>query len=319
LSAPIFVTHAPGDRSRLFIAQRGGTIRILNLTTGALETTPFLSIPSVDQGGEGGLRGLTFHPDYATNGKFYVNVTIDNGGLMFQGATSPFSAHIREYTVSSNPNVANTTPTEILSIVHPQDNHNAGWIGFSPNNGLLYIPTGDGGGGGDTGSGHTPGMGNAQDTSDNLLGKILRIDVNGDDFPGDANRNYAIPVGNPYRDTVDDMGMPVVVPGDDEIWAVGMRNPFRDSFDRLTGDLWLGDVGQGSREEIDRQPSDAPGGENFGWRLCEGNICPSPPADYRAPVYDYARPIADPPPPDPVITEMNQYRGTVVTGSVVAG
>ena len=151
LSAPIFVTHAPGDRTRLFIGQRGGSIRILNLTTGSLETTPFLSIPNVDQAGEGGLRGIEFHPDYATNGKFYVNVTIDNGGQVFQGATSPFSTHIRQYTVSANPNIANTTPTEILSFIQPQDNHNAGWIGFSPNNGLLYIPTGDGGGGGGQG------------------------------------------------------------------------------------------------------------------------------------------------------------------------
>jgi glucose/arabinose dehydrogenase len=304
LSAPIFVTHAPGDRTRLFIVQRGGSIRILNLTTGALEATPFLTIPSVDQGGEGGLLGMAFHPDYATNGKFYVNVTIDNGGLVFQGATSPFSTRIREYTVSANPNVANTAPTEILSFIQPQDNHNAGWIGFSPNNGLLYIPTGDGGGGGDTGSGHTGGSGNAQDFSDNLLGKILRIDVDADDFPGDANRNYAIPVGNPYRDTVDDMGMPVVVPGDDEIWAIGMRNPFRDSFDRLTGDLWLGDVGQGSREEIDRGPAGATGGDNFGWRLCEGNICPSPPANYRPPVYDYNR-------------DADEFGGSVVTGGYV--
>ena len=311
LSAPMFVTHVPGDRNRLFIGQRGGTIRILNLSTGSLETTPFLSIPSVDQGGEGGLLGMAFHPDYATNGQFYVNVTIDNGGLVFQGATSPFSTHIRQYTVSADPNIANPVPTEILSFIQPQENHNAGWIGFSPNNGLLYIPTGDGGGCGDTGSGHTAGTGNAQDITDNFLGKILRVDVDGDDFPGDANQNYAIPVGNPYRDTVDDMGMPVVVPGDDEIWAIGTRNPFRDSFDRLTGDLWLGDVGQGSREEIDRQPADAPAAENLGWRLCEGNICPSPPANYRAPVYDYARPVN--PETDPV----NQYRGTVVTGGYV--
>lgn len=304
LSAPIFATYAPGDRNRLFIVERGGTIKILNLATGVVEATPFLSIPNVDQAGEGGLLGMAFHPDFQNNGKFYVNVTIDNGGQVFQGATSPFSTEIREYSVSANPNVANATPTPILSFIQPQSNHNAGWIGFSPNNGYLYIPTGDGGGGNDHDfsggdAGHTPGTGNAQDITGNLLGKILRIDVNGDDFPADAGRNYHIPPGNPY----------VGVTGDDEIWAIGTRNPFRDSFDRLTGDLWLGDVGQDSREEIDRQPVDALGAENFGWRLREGNIqTPTVggaiPANYRAPVYDYAH-------------VSGSFGGTVVTGGYV--
>jgi glucose/arabinose dehydrogenase len=306
LSAPIFVTAAPGDRSKLFIVEGGGAIKILNLKTGLMESTQFLSIPSVDQEGEGGLLGMAFHPDYATNGKFYVNVTIDNGGQTFQGATSPFSTEIRQYTVSANPNVANSSPTPILKFIQPQVNHNAGWIGFSPVNGYLYIPTGDGGGGNDTGSGHTPTSatetgGNAQDITDNLLGKILRIDVNSDDFPGDANRNYHIPADNPYAGATT---------GDDEIWARGLRNPFRDSFDRSTGDLWLGDVGQTAREEIDRQPANAAGGENFGWRLREGNIqTPGSvggtiPANYRAPVYDYSH-VSGP------------FGGVVVTGGYV--
>jgi glucose/arabinose dehydrogenase len=287
LSAPIYATHAPGDRDRLFIVQRSGAIRILNLATGQLEPNSFLSIPGVDTAGEGGLLGLAFHPDYANNDKFYVNVTIDNGGQNFQGATSPFSTEIREYTVSENPNVANPAHTPILSIVQPQSNHNAGWIGFSPANGYLYIPTGDGGGSNDRDfdgddQGHTPGIGNAQDITNNLLGKIVRIDVDGDDFPADANRNYAIPADNPYVD----------IEGDDEIWARGLRNPFRNSFDRLTGDLWIGDVGQGQLEEIDLQPVDADPGENFGWRLREGDI-QTPgvggpiPENYRGPVYDY--------------------------------
>src|SRR5262245_41725964 len=192
LSAPIYITAAPGDPSRLFIVERGGAIKILNLTTGAVQATPFLTIPNVDQEGEGGFRGLAFHPNYATNGKFYVNVTIDNGGQVFQGATSPFSTEIRQYTVSANPNVANATPTPVLSWIQPQSNHNAGWIGFNPaitpgQPQYLYIPTGDGGGGNDDGVGHTPVSttetgGNAQDITGNLLGKILRIDVNGDDF-----------------------------------------------------------------------------------------------------------------------------------------
>jgi glucose/arabinose dehydrogenase len=313
LSAPIYVTHAPGDRERLFIVQRGGGIRILNLTTGTLQTTPFLSITDVNSQGEGGLLGMAFHPDYSTPdtpgfGKFYVNVTVNNPTPeVFEGANSPFSTLVREYTVSSNPNVANNSPDTIMKITQPQDNHNGGWIGFSPVNGYLYIPTGDGGGGGDSGSGHTPGTGNAQDITNNLLGKILRIDVDGDDYPDDPLRDYAIPTDNPY----------VGVTGDDEIWATGLRNPFRDSFDRLTGDLWLGDVGQGSREEIDRQPANAPGGENFGWRLCEGTNCASPPAKYRGPVYDYGRPIDDPLPLDPAITATNQMRGKTVIGGYV--
>ena len=313
LSAPIYIGAPPGDTTRLFIVERGGAIKIMNRTTGAILSTPFLSIPSVDQAGEGGLLGLAFHPNFATNGKFYVNVTIDNGNQVFQDAVSPFSTHIREYTVSAgNPNVANTSFNTVLSFIQPQTNHNAGWLGFSPNNGYLYFPTGDGGNGddfdpdgsdvdGDVG-GHTAGIGNAQDITGNLLGKILRVDVNSDDFPADANRNYHIPPDNPYAG---------VTTGDDEIWAIGMRNPFRDSFDRLTGDLWLGDVGQGTREEIDRQPANAPPGENFGWRLREGNI-QNPtsgiggaiPANYRAPVYDYDR-------------DADAFGGTVVTGGYV--
>lgn len=311
LSAPIYMTHAPGDRERLFIVQRGGGIRILNLASGSLETTPFLSIPDVNAQGEGGLLGMAFHPGYSNPespgfGKFYVNVTVNNPTPeVFEGANSPFSTLIREYTVSSNPNVANTTPNTIMKIVQPQDNHNGGWIDFSPVNGYLYIPTGDGGGGGDSGAGHTSGTGNAQDITNNPLGKILRIDVDGDDFPADANRDYRIIDSNPYADMRNaEREVTSVVTGDDEIWATGLRNPFRDSFDRLTGDLWLGDVGQGSREEIDRQPANAPAGENFGWRLCEGNLCASPPANYRGPVYDYNR-NADP------------MGGSVVTGGYV--
>jgi hypothetical protein len=315
LNSPIFATHAPGDRERLFIAERGGAIRVLNLTTGNLEPTPFLTIPNVDTFFEGGFLGMTFHPDYPTNGKFYVNVNIDNGGQNFQGAISPFSTHIREYTVSANPNVANPTPREILSFLQPQGNHNAGWIGFSPLNGYLYIPTGDGGGGNDRDSdgdndGHTPPSatefgGNAQDITGNLLGKILRIDVNGDDFPADANRNYRIVDSNPYADIRNAMReVTTAVPGDDEIFSRGLRNPFRDSFDRLTGDLWLGDVGQGAWEEINKLSADALGGENFGWRGHEGVVLSSPFANYLNPEYAYDR-------------DNDPFGGSVVSGGYV--
>jgi hypothetical protein len=303
LSGPIFATHAPGDNERLFIVERGSpggstnasaSIRILNLDTGILEASPFLTITGIDNNGEGGLLGMAFHPDYETNGKFYLYLTAGDSI-----AETAFSSYVREYTVSANPNVANTEFTPILTFGQPQTNHNAGWIGFSPNNGYLYIPTGDGGGGNDDDAGHTAGTGNAQDFTDNLLGKILRIDVNGDDFPSDDDRNYAIPSDNPYVDEA----------GDDEIWALGLRNPFRSSFDRLTGDLWLGDVGQGQREEIDRMLADAPGAQNLGWRLREGNI-QTPgvggpePENYLAPVYDYNR-------------DNDQFGGSVVTGGYV--
>jgi glucose/arabinose dehydrogenase len=261
LSSPIFVTHAPGDNSRLFIAERGGTIRILNLQTGVLQATPFLTMSGISTTGEGGFLGLAFHPDYFNvgtpgYGKFYVDVTTN----------STTATHIREFTVSTgDPNAANAASLrEIMTFAQPQTNHKGGWIGFSPNDHNLYIATGDGGGSYDQDTGHTTGTGNAQDITSNLLGKMLRIDPTGDDFAADTARNYAIPLTNPMRAGV---GNPADDVGDDEIWAYGLRNPFRDSFDRATGDLWIGDVGQGSREEVDFQPGTSTGGENYGWRL----------------------------------------------------
>ena len=277
LANPMFATFAPGDTERLFVAERSGKIRIVDLATDTLASTPFLSIPSVATSGEGGLLGMAFHPDYQTNGKFYVYATFADG-------PSPFRSHIREYTVSANPDVANPTSAKSVLIWNqPQSNHNGGWIGFSPNDEYLYIMSGDGGNGNDSGTGHTAGIGNAQDITNNLLGKALRIDVNGDDFPADASKNYAIPASNPF----------VGVTGDDEIWAYGLRNPFRASFDRQTGDLWIGDVGQNTREEIDFQAADSLGGENYGWRVREGFIqnpsfSSTPvPAGAVDPVYDY--------------------------------
>ncbi len=258
---------------------------------------------TVDTAGEGGLLGMAFHPDYFNAaapgfGKFYLNLT--TGG--------PFTTRILEYQVSAtDPNAANTrTQREILNYAQPQTNHNGGWLGFSPNDGYLYIASGDGGGGNDDGSGHTAGTGNAQDTTNNLLGKMLRIDVDADDFPADSLRNYAIPPTNPFRAGV---GAPGDDVGDDEIWSYGLRNPFRASFDRLTGDLWIGDVGQGQREEIDFQPASSTGGENYGWRLREGLIqTPGvggarPPGNVD-PVYDYDR-------------NNDQFGGTVVSGGYV--
>ncbi len=184
------------------------------------------------------------------------------------------------YEVSGDPDVANpASATPVIDFFQPQSNHNAGWIAFGPDD-LLYVALGDGGGGNDSGFGHTPGIGNAQD-NDNLLGTIIRIDVDGDDFPGDPTRNYAVPTDNPFVDEA----------GEDEIFVYGLRNPFRCSFDRATGDLYIGDVGQNEREEVDVLPS-GDSRTNYGWRLREGTI-QTPgvggpqPADGVNPIYDY--------------------------------
>ncbi len=302
LDNPVFVTHAPGDRDRLFIVEEGGTIKIVNNGSG-VNATPFLTVPNVDTTTEGGLLGLAFHPQYATPGtpgfgKFYVYATIDDNQ-----EPEPFESRVLEYTVSNNPDVANTTAREILHVQQPQANHNAGWIGFSPtdNPNYLYINFGDGGGDDDNDAGHTAGTGNAQDITNNFLGKTLRVDVSGDDF-ADTTLNYAIPHGanrNPFAKIDQNDPMETDPVGDDETWAYGLRNPFRASFDRLTGDMWIGDVGQNTKEEVDFQPASSSGGANYGWRLREGDIAtPSPasnpvggakPPGNVDPVYFYSR------------------------------
>ncbi len=268
LSRPVFVTAPPGDTQRLFIveAQVGssGRIRILNLGTGSLNSTPFLTISNVATGDEQGLLGLAFHPQYAQNGYFYVNYTDSSGTTI-----------VRRFTASANPDVADTTSgMQVLSIAQPASNHNGGWLGFGPD-GYLYIGMGDGGGSGDP-------DGNGQNINV-LLGKMLRIDVNGDDFPGDATRNYAIPPDNPF----------VGVAGADEVWAYGLRNPWRPSFDRATGDLYIADVGQSAWEEVDFQPAGSAGGQNYGWRCYEGSHeydttdC-APASTMIFPIYEYS-------------------------------
>ena len=282
-STPVYATHAPGDDNRLFLVEKNGAIKILDLNTGTVNSQEFLVIPDTDSQGEGGLLGLAFHPDYQNNGKFYTYVTVDNGGMVLDGGVSPYSSHIREYTVSANPDIANTTPKEIVNWVQPRDNHNGGWIGFSPLDNYLYITSGDGGKQGDPDNNAqtldetNPG----QTFAGEPLGKVLRIDVDSDAFPGDANRNYAVPTSNPY----------VGVSGaTDEIWASGLRNPWRASFDRITGDFWIGDVGQNLREEINFQSGSSTGGENYGWQRREGKIPYNGgvllPTD-TDPVYDY--------------------------------
>jgi Glucose / Sorbosone dehydrogenase len=261
LARPVFVTAAPGDTTRLFIVeQRSGStgrIRVYNVTTNTLLATPFLSINNVATGSEQGLLGLAFHPNYQTNGRFYVNYNNAAGTTV-----------IAEYQ-RSTPDVANPASARtLLTIAQPFSNHNGGWMGFGPTDNYLYISSGDGGSGGDPGN-------NAQTITGNLLGKILRIDPLGNNS---SNGQYGNPPTNPF----------VGVAGDDEIWCYGLRNPWRCSFDYVTGDLFIGDVGQNLLEEIDVQPGGTPGGQNYGWRVREGTSGP-PLAGAIDPIYVYTR------------------------------
>jgi autotransporter-associated beta strand protein len=252
LSRPVFVTAPPGDTSRLFIVEQWtGRIKILNRDSNTINAAPFLTVPGLSTGSEQGLLGLAFDPNYATNGRFYVDYTDSSG-----------NTQVRRYERSgSDSNLANPASSlPILSIAQPQSNHNGGWLGFGPN-GYLYIGSGDGGGDYDDDAGHDVSVGNGQSLN-TMLGKMLRVDINNDAFPADPNKNYAIPASNPFAAGG---GLP-------EIWAYGLRNPWRPSFDRATGNLWIADVGQATREEIDFQTASSPGGVNYGWRLREGLI-----------------------------------------------
>jgi glucose/arabinose dehydrogenase len=249
LGRVLYVTAPPGDTSRIFVIQQqynaNGLIHIYNLKTKTLNATPFLTIPNLNTGMEGGILCLAFDPNYAANGLFYVNYINAAGDSV-----------VARYGTSPDPNFADPNSAyTLLRRPHPYVGHNGDWIGFGPD-GYLYYSLGDGG------SGFDPDN-RAQD----LLqpwGKIFRLDLSRDDFPTDPERNYAIPADNPYASD------PNALP---EIWASGLRNPWRVSFDRLTGDLWIGDVGQREREEISFQPAGAPGGRNYGWRCMEGTLC----------------------------------------------
>lgn len=264
MNRPLFVTAPPGDTSRLFIVEKRGVIRILNIPGNTLNGTAFLDIDALvfnptGNNDERGLLGMAFHPDYASNGYFYVNYVNISGNTV-----------IARYTRSAgDPNLADSASAmQILSIAQPYSNHNGGWLAFGPD-GYLYDGQGDGGFGCDPEE-------RAQNLS-LLLGKMLRIDVNGDDFPGDATKNYAIPPSNPFAGAT---------PGADEIWAYGLRNPWRNCFDRLTNDLYIADVGQSAREELDFQPAGSAGGQNYGWDCREGTRCTSPLADCGTPPGD---------------------------------
>lgn len=241
--SPLEIAHA-GD-SRLFVVQQGGLIKIIN-SNGTVNSTPFLNLSSsISTGGERGLLGLAFHPNYSTNGYFFVNYTNPAGNTV-----------IARYSVSQNPDIANTAGTILMTISQPYSNHNGGCIKFGPD-GYLYIGMGDGGNAGDPNNYSQNLVIDTSNPSRVFLGKMLRIDVNSTIPP-----YYSIPSTNPYVGQL----------GKEEIWARGLRNPWKFSFNRLNGDLWIGDVGQYAIEEIDKIVSPLPNtGINFGWRCYEGN------------------------------------------------
>lgn len=244
-SQPIYVTDLPGVADRSVVIEKTGRARLIN-SDGVIDSVDFLDISgSISTAGERGFLGIAFAPDYETSGVFYVNVTNPAG-----------DTEIRRYSTLSGQLDRGDADTGdvILSIPQRATNHNAGWIGFDEN-GFLLIPTGDGGGSGDPNN-------LAQDTS-SLLGKVLRLDVSSDDFPTNDTRDYAIPPGNRFA------GEPVN--GREEIFAIGLRNPYRATFDPDTGDLIIADVGQSAREEVNRLPVDDTM-RNFGWSLVEGTL-----------------------------------------------
>ncbi len=266
IANPIYAT-APSDDDRLFIVDNvTGDIRIYDRTTKTLLATPFLTIPDLGSASiEEGAQSLAFAPDYATSGKFYVSY-IDTLG----------DHRVDEYTVSGiNPNLADAgSKRTIITVDHPDDGasaHFGGWIGFSPDDGYLYVSTGD--------SNADPIDDVSQDIN-NQLGSILRIDPNLDAFPGDMNNNYGVPIDNPF----------VGKAGDDAVWAFGLRNPFRPSFDEDTGALYIADVGEDHFEEINIGAN----GANYGWSGYEGSsvfdlsLLTGPTDNLLFPAYEYA-------------------------------
>jgi glucose/arabinose dehydrogenase len=244
LQRPVYLTQADDGTDRFFVVEQPGRIRVI--ANGQLRPTLFLDVEplALSTGNEQGLLSVAFHPNYKSNGLFFVNYTRKPDGATV----------IARYRVSADLDVADPNSAMIvMTIDQPQVNHNGGLIKFGPD-GYLYIGMGDGGGQGDQ---HGT-IGNGQDLGA-LLGKILRIDV--------SREPYAVPASNPF---VNKAG------ARPEIWALGLRNPWRFSFDRATGDLVIADVGQNTYEEIDWQPASSRGGENYGWRLMEGEHCYNP-------------------------------------------
>jgi hypothetical protein len=258
LSAPVYVTAPPGDAVRLFVVERGGLVLIVE--DGAALPTPFLDLRGsvTTAGSEQGLLSIAFHPQHTSNGWVYASYTNTQG-----------DTRIVRFTVSVDPDQVDPASGDtVLAVDQPFTNHNGGLVAFGPD-GMLYLGLGDGGSGGDP-------QGHGQDAT-TLLGSMLRLDV-------DGATSYAIPADNPF------VGRTNARP---EIWAYGLRNPWRFSFDRQTGDLYIADVGQSALEEVSFQPAASAGGENYGWDIMEASACFTPPngcstAGLILPVYDYS-------------------------------
>lgn len=256
----LFLTHSGDGTNRIFVVERHGIIKVFPNNSQAANAKIFLDISNrIIAGGEMGLLGLAFHPDYPTNGYFYVNYTADN----------PLRTVISRFQVTSNPDSADpNSELQILQFGQPYQNHNGGWIGFGPNDGYLYIATGDGGAGGDPQ--------NFAQRIDNLLGKILRIDIN-------TGNPYSIPSTNPFIDSTNSLVKK-------EIYAWGLRNPWRCSFDPVTNRFWAADVGQNTWEEVNIIEN----GKNYGWRCYEGNhvfdLTGCNYHEYTFPVWEYSHP-----------------------------
>ena len=300
LTYPLWVGSPPNSADRIFILEQRGKVRIADRQLNgsySLRATPFLDITSLltTTGLEYGLLGLAFHPDFENHPYVYLVVTPPG---------TPGWAIWRYRVSAGDPNLADAASKQVVIVVdYSIANHRAGWIEFGPD-GYLYATTGDGGEQDPTNSASNLGV---------LRGKVLRIDVDGADnipgnadddaFPSDNNKNYSIPPNNPFLAT------PGAQP---EIWAYGLRNPWRCGFDRETGDLWIGDVGQGQREEIDFQPASSTGGEFYGWRCLEGTIptnysgCTSPLPPSVLPIYQY-----------PHLTDGGPIHGSAVVGGYV--
>lgn len=272
-TSPLGIATAGDGSNRVFVVEQGGTVRIVR--NGQVGARPFLDIADrISSGGERGLLGLAFHPSFPDDPRLFVDYTDRTG-----------DTQVSSFRVDpASPDVVDAgTEERLLHVKQPYPNHNGGALAFGPD-GFLFISLGDGGSGGDP-------QGNGQST-DTLLAKILRIDV---DRPS-ADRRYGIPNDNPFA----------AGGGKPEIWLTGLRNPWRMSFDRATGDLWIGDVGQASWEEVDVQRAGVPGGTNFGWNRMEGSHCYRPTSGCEEP--SLVLPV----------TDYGHDQGCTVIGGVVA-
>jgi len=304
LEKPLLVTAPPGDCDRLFIVGQEGTIQIMKqgevagVATLDLLPTPFLDITSlvsdtnlISHGrSEQGLLSLAFDPNYAANGYFYVHYTKRAAA----GQITPGDSVIARFSVTGDPDLADpNSEHKIIVISNTSENHNSGMIAFSPNDSYLYATIGI----------HS-GSGPEAQNPLNIRGKLLRLDVHGDDFPGDPDTNYAIPPTNPF---VSDGGVL------DEIWSLGLRNPWRFSIDSENGDIYISDVGGGDREEVSYSPGTSGGGENYGFNMYEGSYCLNGPCDPTGKIFPIVERVR------PNVTKEAAIGGYVYRGTRIPG